>query len=673
MLPTMTRGKKILPNLRAGKNKKMLTSVWFFPSIVLLSLIILTCLRISGTSVGVYNSIFYGNNTHNSSLLLNNPQPIRSDEWLVNTQLTIAQKAADFPLINHNLMGGTNMSLVGDVPYLDWSMIFHPQNLAFFILPLDFAFAFKWWLLLFLVIVGIYFVILRFLPNKKLFAALMSLSLSLSPFIFWWYQTSTTAPIFYGCFIFLIGLRIINGEKIHLFGKKIERHSTIIYVLTLAYLITSFALVLYPPFQIPIAIVIVLLLLARLLEKYGLNKKLISKERLSQYATFVSGGLIALALILSFIQTRSTAYKSVLDTAYPGNRIVLSGNTPLYQILATDLQAQLERDSRSAHYYTNQSEASDFILFLPFLLIPGFVLIYIEYRRFHKINWSLISIQMCGLLFLAFLYIPGLQLLDKITLLDRVPHARLFIGLGFAGIFQLLLIVKSIDKLQIDKKILTPIIGLYCLICLGCIGWADKVVSTQYPQFIHSFPLMLFFGLFFIAILFCLLTRRLIIGSVLLLLFSAGCVYRINPLYIGLEPLQSNQVFQVIDNVSKPSDTWVGLDDIYFENFALMSNRKSISGVQLIPNLTLWNQVEGKKYSYIYNRYAHVEFSTTPSSDAKLDLAAPDNFVVQFSCSKFIETHVQYALSIQSIDYACTKLIDKVYYPDLTLYIYKVN
>src|SRR5687768_15837290 len=96
-------------------------SVWLFPLIATACLLMLTVFKISGSSIGIYHSYLYGDTKSDSNLLYGKPQPIRSDEWLVNTQLTIAQSRDDFNRINENITYGRDMSLNIDVPYKEWS------------------------------------------------------------------------------------------------------------------------------------------------------------------------------------------------------------------------------------------------------------------------------------------------------------------------------------------------------------------------------------------------------------------------------------------------------------------------------------------------------------------------------------------------------------------------
>lgn len=653
--------------------RRLIKSVWLFPSLLFILLLLLTAFKISGSSIGIYYPVLYGTDQKNPNLLLNNPQSIRSDEWIFVTQMTIAQSAAGYPRVNHNIEYGRDMSVVGDAPYKDWSAIFKPQNFVFFVLPLAYAFAFKWWLLLFLVIVSCYFFILRFFQGRRLLAALLSSAVGLSPFLFWWYQTMTLAPIFYGFFIILISMRIIDNQKIRGLRRFRLRYSQLIYVVTLSYLLVAFALTLYPPFQIPIALSVTAFLAGYMLDKYGLSKRLFSGASLRQIGLFATSLLLAGALVLAFINTRIQAVHAIQHTIYPGSREILGGHTPVFEVFSTYLQPQLQHTVRAIHYYANQSEASNFVLLFPFLLLPGFVLIYLEYRQKRKLNWSLLLVQLLGALFLANLFISGFQIIYKLLLLDKVPHTRLFIGLGFVGILQLLLISKSLTSLRITNRLLNWAAGLYAVLCLLILAWSGIYVRHQWPLFIHNALYIGFLGIFFASIIFCFLSRRFMLAVSLFLVFSLGCVFKIHPLYRGLSPIYPSKLSQTIDSVSKPGDTWITVDNIYFENAAIVSNRNSLSGVQVYPDLAFWRQIEGPVGDFIYNRFAHVAFTTSPTPSSNIRLVQSDSFQVKFACYPFIEKHVDFVLSPHPIKNTCTHLVGSVSYPSLTFYMYRID
>ncbi len=652
--------------------KRFIGSIWLFPAILTVLLILLTSLKISSSSIGIYHDVLYGQ-SKDPSLLLNHPQGIRSDEWIVTTQLTIAQHAAGYPRFNPNIDSGRDMSIVGDAPNTDWSTAFRPQNIAFFALPFEHAFAFKWWFLLYMVVVSCYFFVLRIFKNKRLFASLFSLAIGLSPFLFWWYQTGTLAPIFYGFLIILVSWRIIDGEPALFLRRQKPIYSKILLAVVLAYLLTCFALILYPPFQIPVAIAGGFFILGLILNKYGLTRELFTKSSLKSLSPLLLGLVLTAAIVFTFFQTRSNVINSITNTVYPGKRSVQAEGNSGYEILSTFLQPQLQRAPRAAHYYTNQSEASNFILLLPFLYLPGVIVLWIEYKKTKKINWLLASTQACISLFLLYLFVPVFKPVYRLFLLTQVANVRLFIGVGFIGVIQLLLIARSIENIKIKKRKLNLFVLIYSLLCLTLLLGVGQYARSTYPQFINSLALIGGLAILFSGIIFCFLSRRLLLGAALLLLFSLGSTYRIHPMYKGLGSIYNGKVIQAMDQVSKPTDSWATMDSLFFENFALMAGRDSVNGIKPYPDLSYWRQVEGPKGDYIYNRYAHSLFIDSESQAAPLKLTQADAFLIKFDCTSFIKSRVKFTLSTHKIEKGCVTPVTEVKYPAITFYIYSVK
>lgn len=650
-------------------------SVWFFPVVAGACLLLLTAFKISGTSIGIYHNLFY-NGHKDTNLLTGVPRAVRSDEWLVNTEMTIAQSRAGFPQVNPNITGGRDMSLNLDVPYLDWSIIFKPQNLSFFVLPLEYAFALKWWLLLYLLMMGAYFFCLRLLPGKRLLGSMAAIAFACSPFVFWWYQTVTIAPLFYGLFIMILGMRLVNRERLTLFRRQLaENTSFAIYGVTLAYLLTSFVLVLYPPFQVPAALVTGFFLLGYALHHgFGQKGARAFGSLVKPFLTFMAAALVAGLLVFSFIATRSAAFHSIANTVYPGQRIVASGDFPAARVLSTFLQPQLQHGAYGQNYYSNQSESSNFILLLPYLLLPGILLTIYEIVKYRRLDWIFLCVQLCVALFFAHLFLASYhQGIYHVLQLDKVPHTRLLIGLGFVGFVHLLLLIKKLPALRIGRIKLTILAAVYTLGCFGVTMIAAKDTALHFPLFVPQWWLIIGAAGFFCGIIYMLLIRRFMLAMGMLVFFSVFSIVHVHPLYRGLGPILDNKVISTMQQVSQPGDSWATMDEIYAENFGILANRNMVSGTQFYPDLTFWRQAQGPQADDIYNRYAHVLFTAEPAAEP-LELMQPDMFKVHVTCSPFIRHNVDYLLTTKPFQQPCVRQVGMVAYPNATtFYMYKVE
>lgn len=643
--------------------KQALKPVWYFPIAVLLALLVLTALRISGTSIGVY-SMLNGTSEQDQGDVALNPRGVRSDEWLVNTQMTVAQATNNFQSINTNIGQGQDMTLVVDAPYREWSQAFKPQNLIFFILPLEYAFAFKWWILSVILILACYFLLIELFPGKILRATLLSLFVGFAPLVFWWYQSITLLPIAYSFLMILLFLRLLKAEN---------TKARITYSLLLTYVLICFALLLYPPFQVPCLIAVGVFMLGWMLENYT-GQAL--KKLLSLWPYFV---LIAIVTALAggaFYLTRKDIIQTITHTVYPGIRIVTSGGVDPLLPFSSHLSPNLQYDEKAASgYLQNQSEASNFIFIAPFLFLPSLYLIIREKRKHNKMLWGLLLINVLLACFLARMHLvtPWLDPLYSLFLLDKVPGTRLLLGLGFAGILQLFLLMKTLDKIalgNIELHWLAIVGGVTSLVSMLVVG---IYTVKHFPLFIASYGKVGLFSLWIAVSVFLILQKKIIAGLILLVAFSLLSIYRIHPLYQGLGPITTSETIQAIK--SYPSDgRWVVLEDRLIINFPLMAGKPSLNSVHFYPQLALWSELDrDKKYEDVYNRFAHILFTTDEQVTEKVALKFTDIFVVKFEpCQEFLQKNAKYVLSPKELSSGCVRLEKTISLPAKQLFIYKV-
>lgn len=640
-----------------------------FPVIILVLVFILTASKLSGTSLGIYESYLYGDGSKDPNLILGKPQGIRSDEWLVTSQLTIAQSENNYTQTNPNFIQDKNMSILSDVPYLDWSIIFKAQNIGFFIIPTEYAFALRWWFLLAILLISAYYFALKFLPNKIILSIFLSIIAAFSPFVFWWYQTGTVGSLAYGFLILnlVVNLIDINSKKFK--TKKTRQLYILVNTAVLAYSLTAFAFLLYPPFQIPIALVIAFFSVGYLLNRRFPFKNV--RTWLKTLLPILCAGIIAGILCGLFIATRMEAIKATTETVYPGKRDSSSGGYDLERLLVPYLQPQLQRDERGAKYIQNQSESSTFVLLPTFFLIPSIAVFMWLYRKRNKFDWVLLALILCNLLFLAHLFLPIATPITKLFLLGLVPQTRLIIGLGFLAIILTLYIMRVLGPSFRPKKHILIGIILYTGFFLAVSIWAGILTSRMYPDFISSKLFILLLACALIIPHGFILAGRYLIGIGFIMLFSLASVVFIHPLYRGLGPIYNSEITRTIKSVSTEQDVWGAVDQIYIENIPQLSDRRAVSGVSTYPSVDFWEKHTTDNLNSIYNRYAHVVM--TSSNDSELELIQPDLFLVSGACDRKIMDTIDYLLSATPLDSSCYKLIKTVLYPARTFYIYQVT
>lgn len=643
-------------------------SIWLFPVLLTVPLIIFTLFQISGTSSGYYHGVFEGS-TKDKRLVLGQPRSIRSDEWLVNNQMMVAQKSDNFERINKNIGNGVDMSLLIDVPHKDWSIIFKPHNLGFFVLPFDNAFAFRWWLMAYLLIMSCYLFVVTLLPGRRLFGALISLTLFFSPLVQWWYLYGTLGSLYYCLFGGVVLIKLFESRRL--------AHAAIWGGL-LAYLATCFVLVLYPPFQIPCALVMFAFVAGYLLYKF----KTLAWSEIWKKLLIIAGAVVVTGVILlAFFAGRQNVIQTVKNTDYPGVRNTLSGthdgkndtNFGLLKTFSAPLAFGLQNDKKGANFYTNQSEASSFILinfiFAPFVLLA----LYKKGRKHWTLNdYLFIATSAILVLFAIRSFTPFFNLPFKFLLLNQVQNERLLPGLMLLCIIQIILLGNIKEKIVSKKEAIFAAVVGFALFADGSV-----VMANRFPIFKPSMFLIIAVNAAVGLVIYLILQKKgYVWGLALFLVINVLSTFSVNPLYAKSQPESLETIISQVKNNYPDQKEWAVFDQLITENVPLMAGKPALTGVQPYPQLDLWHTLDlNSKEKSEYNRYAHVIFTVAKFPDGgRFSNPQPDVLLVSFDCemAKKIPNfgHVLSTPVIDVSSFSCLKEKQVIELPEYKLHIY---
>jgi hypothetical protein len=643
-------------------------SIWLFPVVLAIPVIIFTCLQISGTSIGTFYTDLYGS-AKDPDLIAGSPESIRSDEWLVNTQTTVSQYKAGYPRVNKDVGKGEDVSLNAGVPYKDWSEIFRPQNLVYFVLPLANAFAFQWWIVGYLLIVSCYFFILALMPKRRLLAASLASTLFFSAFVQWWYEYGTLAALYYTLFI---------ATGIIYLPKLKQRYQKFLLLALISYLAVCFALLLYPPFQVGCGLALLAFLAGYFWKSYAAWGK---RKTILLISSLALSLLCALIVVGLFIVTRSSVVHALGDTSYPGKRSSPSGGFGVVHFLSSQLGYQFTSVTRAAQYRihgvgTNQSEASNFLLLSPLLFIPMLVLVYKDWRsKRRQVDHLLITLLACFVVFMLHLFLPAFSPIAKLFLLGEVPTTRLLLGIGLLNMFMLVAFILRGDGKKDSYWFSRNFIVIYSVIILIlelCINIHEHRSSGTFIGIYRAVA----FALPLPIIVYLLLRRRFLIAALLYLAFSFFISYRVNPLYKGLSVITDNPISKAMVRVNGSSDKlWVA-DSVVVENLAAANGLHSLTGVYYYPQNSLWSSIPNASYSS-YNRYAHITFGffTSSTANPQLKLAAEDQVRITTGiCNPYLQKeNVGFVLTGQKLTGTCIAKTVSVRAPTASYYIYTLH
>lgn len=635
---------------RLGKIKYLI-----FPTLLILLVLTLATFHIHGSSMGEYYKIIY-NTEDDPSLLFGQSRGIRSDEWVGTTPIFISQMRNNLASVNPDVAYEINQGYGYGIPTDNIFTIFRPQLWIFFLTNnMGFAFSFYWWFRIFLLVLSFYLLLLEITKKNSILSVLGSLLLLVTPFIQWWLVFDTITMISFGILFFI---RLIKS------GRLLNQ---VLSGIGLTYSLISFALILYPPFQIPLAWVALFIGIGVIIQ----NKKellLDKKSLLIKIVLFTSSAIITGIIILLFIKSFEDVINLMTGTIYPGSRFIPPGMGDFRRMLSGFFNILLQKNSNGVPF-GNQSEASNFFMLYPFL---GIWMVYSNIKILlnkKSPDWIGLFI-LISLLFLTTWYLlPLPEIFSKLTFLYMVPADRLTIALGFANYLIIInMLSKKIYVPQLNNKselLLTIIIVFLTGLTYYKVGLYLYELNNNFFSWpaIVSDNLKILGVTLFTPILVFLVMQRRYLSLAILVIFGIFSTILVNPLYQGLDTMIGTPLAKEIQKISSEDDSpWIIYGQFIFAHYSLANGAHVINGMHNYPQFEIWNVIDPeRKYQNIYNRFAHVIVSEKTANEEPLSLIQNDAIELNINpCdSKLDELQVKYILS--TVELQNTSCLEEVY------------
>lgn len=376
--------------------------------------------------------------------LLGIARPIRSDEWIVYTPLIQIAVRSGFSTVD--LVSPYQESLKGFIafPILDWSLIFKPQLWAYWVLPPAYAYSLYFALMWSSFLLG-YFVLLRQMNVPTWVAFFGSLAFLASHFVqVWW---TSNAPAFalapWPAVIFLLRLAPVPKALL----------------LSWATAVWAFGLV-YPPFQIPTAFALLVLLLAFRRDAFTLSNIL---------AAAVAAMIVGAAFYFYF----SELIGVMKDTVYPGQRNSDGGTVPYIMALANVLPF-----ITTANFIPLLPASNECEIAAVSTLIPLMILIFAKYEtavsRLAEVRLGLV-IALAGLVLMAaWLLLPIPSTVGRWLLWNYVPPVRMLFAFGL-----LLTLFFVVVGARLEYEITLKRAGIFVLTLILAYLFSKNVLSAD--------------------------------------------------------------------------------------------------------------------------------------------------------------------------------------------------
>lgn len=538
------------------------------------------------------------------------------DEWGVWTpsMLSQARQKPAFPIENSNL-GAVRSPLIMNVPVAYYTTFFRPQFFGFFIFDFVRGFSFYWCVKFFGLLVAAGWALRQIGVRSRLLVIFGAVWVLFSSYVQWWFSSPAMLPEMLASWFVCLGCAVSFLKDRHL-GKTASA------LLGFIFFGINFILCLYPPYQIPLALLFIAVLAGVWRERRG-QAEVVSNIR-ALLLLAAGGTVIALILFPFWLDVRLTL-EAVGNTVYPGARRSSGADLSLFKLFSGVL-GFFEYEQSHPAVYDNICEASNF-----YPLWPAAALIIVAGRL--RATTRIAPLFTTLLIFIVGLSLYGIvpvpKWLLRMTFLNFTTGLRALLALGVANIFICCLFL---DRYRTAILSRATIVTGEVILWLGVLSmlWCARIQNAAYfsdpwhwiqPLAISAVILSFFFWE-------RLRYRWFPVVFGLLLIFSN---VSINPVMRGLSPLVDSAAFNAIDRIraGDPEGKWIVYHTQYFAQLVRATGAAVFNGTKIVPDLPFLHQLDrGGANEFVYNRYANIGCEMPRlSHEVSISLVYPDYYI----------------------------------------------
>jgi hypothetical protein len=624
---TSPAARPLFPPLTAAARRVL----WIIAGLFLL----FVALRLNGSSIGCLRANQWNDlliKDAPSGLLLSEPKMIRSDEWLIWTPaiLSQARQSPAFPTNNPSL-GPPGTPLLMSIPARDYTMLLRPQLWGYFLLPVDYGFAWNWNFKTFGLAAAMFLLFWQVTGGKLGLSLFGALSVLFSPLVQWWFSSPSMLPEM--LMYWALGL----GAALRLFAGSARRTQA---VLVIAASLANMTLCCYPPFEI-----VLLHLALFIVAGYVWQFRLLT---LHGVCLGLAGWALGAALLLPWFAECYGTLQVVAHTVYPGQRQCFGGGLTLVRLFSGFFGLALTEWNTPAAL-SNVCEASSFY---PLWLLPlglGFCAFIGALRHAPSAVWEWlsarglkVSLAAYLLVFSLFAVLPFPQWICHATLLSRTIEVRWLAGLGLAGTLLVVLSLAEAPQGRASWKVALPVGIVWSIGALAFFLWQQPTLlgPPANAPFITPGRLL---GLEGAAVAFGFV-YLLAPGGWAPLALAAPFILKtalINPVCIGLPELLRSPALNAVRAIvqAEPAAQWAFYSSLFGPEVLKSTGAAVINGVRVIPDPALIHRLDPRgRNTDAYNRYAHLIFDRTrPTPDVSVHLLKGVFCVVEISVPQMLE------------------------------------
>ncbi|RYC67665.1 DUF7657 domain-containing protein [Spirosoma sordidisoli] len=623
--------------------------------------VLITLAKIHPISLAMWNDLMPDGSNPKRGLISGQPRRIRMDDYAVGTPWILSQANKGFPTVNETIGGEHAPILV--TPTHHFSEIFRPDHWGFFVLPIDQAYAWLYNSRAFMAIVGATLMLLLLTRNNFWLSIFGSIWLFYSSGTVSW--SFIPAPLIAGTsFIFVATVYLLYGKN---------RTQVLVASVALAWLLMVYALILYPPYQVPLGYVLLFLLIGYFINNWDV------KRLFSNWPVKLTGGLLSLAVLglafWAFYVDVKPTLNAIMNTVYPGKRSELGGTGFVANWFSEFFRWQIE-DTKFPSNWLNHCELSHYITFAP-LIIP---LSLVAFAMSRKIDWTVLLLSVFVVIGYVWIEVGFPEWLAKLTLLNMSPTRRTQIPFGIGNVLLTVLYLHYLTTIDIKQNKVYTGAGIAAV--LGFMIYAANLNVADSAGFFRLNQLII--PIVFFTVLGSLLLftwqpayRNLMFGAGILVFLLPNL--RLNPVSKGLTPITDHVLYRTVQDIHKqdPAGKWAVFGGQFVSYLITATGVDLLSGVKYIPPRTTLKVLDPTmKRDSAYNRYAHTIYNSyiDGKDSVIIQNTFEDGYVVAMDpCSpRFKQLNVKYIVfdkQPQPVETRCMKLVTTLG----SIQIYRIN
>ena len=617
-------------SVRTQLSRSLLT----VPIAILAIVVLLGLLKVNGSSAAVLS-------TEPSAELAGQAHLIRTDEYLVRTPLVIHQAELDFPAESQVGMGSHDMGVLSDLPVKDLSVVVRPHSWVYFVVDVERAFAFEWWIVVLGPFFGVYAVV-AVLTRRTLLASLAGLLATASPAMLWFAVPGMGLAVLYGGLTSAALLLSVTSE-----GRR-----RYIFAALAGWLAVAFAALLYIPWLIPLAMIFGAILIVQL------------PAAIKTWPAFIRVAAVFFGVVVVFFaiyyRDHHNALRVIAASRYPGERVTKPGEAIPAHLFGSPYDVFATARPLTTINGTNESQnASGLMLWLPIALVGG---AFTGWRARSQAQRALVAVMTVAMVLAAWALLPVPVSIARLIGLTNVQGPRVAMPLTVAGAIAAALYLHRLREDPAFRPRRDRII-IATLAFAFVTGWAGTQITLEGVPVARGKIVLLWLVVTLVVTL--LLRGKVLLGLGGLCVFVLFGSVRINPLQVGLDPILDHPLVAQVDAVAAQheGERWAAIGaDTGMRALVVASGVPTVTGTSWYADTGAWDAIDPTEASRdLWDRYANIGMEVDLTLPAVTYQLVADDFLMVLTppCSGALQQlDVRFAAVDHEVAASCFNLLD---------------